>query len=303
MQAEVHSRDSLDDLERALAAFSSKAADAVTAMSAEFLRRQADLDSQEENAQVEVSYWIEALQLADDDDERESCAYSLSLAQERLSRIRDWQGRVREDYSVFLTQTARFKRLLDKAVPRGQDFLRTRTEELRAYGAVQPEPRADCTGNGNVSGPIRPSAGEVGPSRQVKLTEYRLPDGFAWVPLAEISATQLTSIATKDDYKKVGYDKMSTGLRRLAAEILPRINADPDRVDSEVFRSLDEKSGEGVENGLQQIYDAFFSKEYVYLERRRGQEKFEITNGRHRIRVALDLGWDAIPARVKDLRP
>ena len=53
---------------------------------------------------------------------------------------------------------------------------------------------------------------------------------------------------------------------------------------------------------LQQIYDAFFNKEYVYLERRRGQEKFDITNGRHRIRIALDLGSDAIPARVKDLR-
>src|SRR5690242_5649372 len=112
MQAEVHSRDSLDDLERALAAFSSRATDAVAAMSSEFLRRQADLDGQEDNARSEVNYWSEALELAEDDDERESCAYSLSQARERLGRIRDWQARVQEEYSVFLTQTARFKRLL-----------------------------------------------------------------------------------------------------------------------------------------------------------------------------------------------
>ena len=95
---------------------------------------------------------------------------------------------------------------------------------------------------------------------------------------------------------------MVNGLRRLAAEILPRINANPDTLDRDSFRSLDETTGERYEDGLQSIYEAFFCEEFVYLERQRGQEQFEITNGRHRIKVALDLGWDAIPARVKDLK-
>jgi hypothetical protein len=298
MQAEILSLDSLDDLDRALATFSTRAAEAVTAMRAELLHRQADLDGQEEDARAEVSNQVEALQLAEDDDERESCACSLSEAREQLSRIRGWQARVREEHAAFLTQAALFDRLLDQALPRNREFLRTRIGELRAYGAVQPEPDSSAAAYGSVS----VQAGEVSPPSPMKLTDHCLPDRFVWVPLAEISEAELAGVATKDAYKKVEYDKMATGLRRLAAEILPRIQADPDRIGSDAFYSLDKASGEGIENGLQQIYDAFFHKEYVYLERRKGQDKFEVTNGCHRIRVALDLGWDAIPARVKDLR-
>jgi hypothetical protein len=301
MQAEVFSLDSLDDLDRALATFSSTAAEAVIAMRAEFLDRRTALDDQEEDAQVEVSNWAAALQLADD-DEREACACSLSEAQERLSRIRGWQARVHEEHSAFLTRAARFERLLDQTLPRTRDFLKTKTGELRAYGAMQPEPGASAATHGSVSGPVSLSPDGVTSPGPMKLTEHRLPDRFVWVPLAEISEARLAGVATKEAYKKVEYDTMATGLRRLAAEILPRIHSDPDRVGGDAFRSLDEAAGESCEDGLQRIYEAFFGKDFVYLERGRDQEKFEITNGRHRIRVALDLGWDAIPARVKDLR-
>lgn len=299
MQAEVLSLDSLDGLDRALAAFSVSASDALSAMRAEHLRRLADLDSREEDARAEVSDRLEALQLAEDDDERESCAYALAEAQERLRRISSWQARVREELSAFLAQAALFERLLDQEVPRGREFLRTRTGELRGYAAVQPEIGAGSAGYGTVA--VQAGAALPPPS-PMKLTEHRLPDRFVWVPLAEINQAELAGVATRDAYRKVDYDKMATGLRRLVAEILPRIDADPDQVDSDMFHSLDEASGEGIENGLQQIYEAFFHKEHIYLERRRGQEQFDITNGRHRIRIAIDLGWDAIPARVKDLR-
>ena len=189
MQAEVHSRDSLDDLERALAAFSSKATDAMAAMSSEFLRRQADLDGREDNAQSEVNYWTEALELAEAEDERESAPTRCPRHGNGWGRIRDWQARVQEEFSVFLTQTARFKRLLDQTVPKGQGFLRTRTEELRAYAAVQPQ--AGGAGNVNVSRPISPPAGGVASTGPMRLTEHRLPNGFVWVPLAEISAARV----------------------------------------------------------------------------------------------------------------
>lgn len=301
MQAEVLSLDSLDDLDRALATFSSQAADALTTMAAQFHRRRADLDSQEKDARAEVDHWVERLELAEDEDECESCMSSLSVARERLSISRYWQAKVREEHASFLTQVALFKRLLDQTLPRGRDLLRTRTGELRAYGAVQLEPGESAAG-GSFSGTVLPTPGEASPSNPAKLTEHRLPDGFVWVSLTEISTAGLAGVASKDDYKKVAYDTMATGLRRLAAEILPQINANPDALDRDSFRHLDEMAGESYEEGLQRIYEAFFCKDFVYLERRRGQEKFDITNGRHRIQVALDLGWDAIPARVKDLR-
>jgi len=302
MQAEILSLDRLEDLARALATFSIKAADAVTTMRAEFLRQRADLDGQEEDARVEVSNWVEAFQFAEDYDERESCAYSLSEAQERLSRIRGWQVRVREEHSAFLVQATQFGCLLDQALPKSHELLMIRIGDLRTYGAMQPDSVVSTAAKGSVSGLFPLPSGEVFTPSPVKLTEHRLPDGFVWVPLAEISEDELAGIASQAGYKKVPYATMVTGLRRLATEILPRISANPNTLDRDSFRSLDETAGESYEDGLQRIYEAFFCNDFVYLERRRGREKFEVTNGRHRIRVALDLGWEAIPARTKDLR-
>lgn len=301
MQAKVFSLDSLDDLDRALVTFSSKAEYAMTVMQAELRRQWADLSGREEDARAEVRNWVEALHDAEDDDERESCAYSLSEARERLSRIRSWQARIDEERSAFLAQAARFKHLLDQTLPGGRELLRTKTGELRAYGAVQLEPDASTAAGGSASGTI-PRSSELSISSPMKLTEHRLPAGFVWVPLVEISKARLAGVASKGDYKKVPYATMATGLRRLAAEILPKISTNPDTLDRDSFRHLDEAAGESYEDGLERIYEAFFCKDFVYLERRRGEEKFDVTNGLHRIRVALDLGWDAIPARVKDLR-
>jgi len=301
MQAEILALDRLDDLVTALAIFAGKAADALSAMREEFLRQQRDLDEREEEARGEVRHWAEALELAEDDGERESCAYSLAEARERLGRIRGWQARVREESAAFAAQETRFERLLDQALPKSQEFLTTRIDHLRTYSAMQLESDTGAA----TPGPVPPSAGGAGgvssPDPE-KLTDHPLPDGFVWVPLAEISSTRLAEITSEEDYRKVPYATMVTGLRRLAAEILPRLRQDPNALDLNSFRGLDKEARESYENGLERVYEAFFCKDYIYLERAKGQEKFEIANGRHRIRVAQDLGWGAIPARIKDLR-
>jgi len=302
MQAEILALDRLDDLVTALATFASKASDALTAMSEEFLRQQRDLDEREDEARGEVRHWAEALQCAEDDAERESCAYSLSEAQERLSRIRGWQARVREESSAFAAQETRFERLLDQALPKSQEFLTTRIGHLRTYGAVQLELDTGAATPGCVSESAPQSAGAVSSPDPEKLTDHPLPDGFVWVPLTEISKTRLAEITSEEDYRKVPYATMVAGLRRLAAEVLPRLRQDPNALDRDTFHGLDQAAGESYENGLERVYEAFFCKDYIYLERPRDQETFEIANGRHRIRVAQDLGWEAIPARIKDLR-
>lgn len=303
MQAEVQSHEALNHLERALASFSSKSTQAVTAMSTQFQRQWFELSSREVAAQHEVYHWEIALEVAEYDEERERARFSLGVAQERLERVRNWQASVRDEYEVFRSQLKRFERLLDQVIPRGRNFLRSRSEELVTYGAVQPGLAASGAAGVSSSGSVFTATSETASAVPMRLTDHLLPTGFRWVPLAEVSEADLDGVSSKDSYRKVEYDKMATGLRRLVEEILPRIQSNADRVGSDTFRGLDEVSGEGFENGLQQVYDAFFGKDYVYMERRRGEETFRVTNGRHRIRVAIDLGWDAVPARVKDLRP
>lgn len=301
-QVEVLSRESLDDLEASLGRFSSRAKDTLDAMRGDFLRQQEALDREEEEARSEACYWLEALREAEDDT-RESCVSSLAAARERLGRIRCWQARARESQSQFLAQAARFDSLLDQTVPRCREFLKAKSGELRAYAAIQPESAAGGASPPPSAATPQPLQTAVAPPAGPRtLADFRLPAGFVWVPLAEISDSELAGVDAEAMCKKVPYATMQTGLRRLAAEILPRLETDPDGQDRDSFARLDKASGEDYEHGLQRIYEAFFCQDFIYLERRRSQEKFDITNGRHRVRVALDLGWEAIPARVKDLR-
>lgn len=302
MQAKVLSLDSLAELEMAIGRFASAAGEAAAGLRAEFSRRQAFLDEQEEDARAEVSHWREAVDNAEGYDELQGCLFALTEAGSRLGRVRGWRARVLDESLQFGSALAGFDRLLGRTIPASRSYLRSGVADLRAYAAVEllsgDRPSGAAPAATAVSPPIQ---GSDPTPRPEQLTDLSLPSGYVWVPLAQVSDVELAGVSSKDDYKKVSYDDMVVGLELLADEVLPRVDADPSGARSEVFLELDEMAGRPHEKGLQQIYDAFFGNEHIYLERQRGMTKFDITNGRHRIRVALDLGWTAIPARVKDL--
>lgn len=312
MQAEVLSVDALADLERAIGGFTRGASEGLAAIKLELARQRALLDDQEEDARREVARWKDAAESAEEPDDLQVCGDALGEARQRLGRIRAWQARVREDHARFASAAVRFDQLLEHTVPRCRETLRSKLEALRSAAAepldvVSSATPATVTKWQPTSPPptdLNGQASEAGGGRQRArpLTDWSLPQGFVWVPLSEVCWDQLSEIASTESYGKVDYATMVAGLRRLVGEVLPRIQQDPSGTDAYTFQALDEVAPSGsFENGLQCIYEAFFGHDgFIYLERRRGAEKYDIINGRHRIRIALELGWKAIPARVKD---
>jgi hypothetical protein len=70
---------------------------------------------------------------------------------------------------------------------------------------------------------------------------------------------------------------------------------------SAYFERLDRQTGRDYQNGLQRVYEAFFGGQHIRLERWRGEAKWDIINGRHRIEVARELGLEAVPAVTEEV--
>jgi hypothetical protein len=297
-RAQIHSTESLVDLAKALDRFSKKGLEELIGLRRHVDRQRAELLAREKSAREAEQSCAEQLANADEDD-ADYWSAELDGARQRLRSIRRWRARVEEEYRDFRSAAASLESDLSRSLPRGLAFLRSKIENVAAYHSVQPDPldREDAVTNALVSEPPSHEARENG-----TLTSFRLPRGFVWVSLSEIDlARGLEGVQTEADFGKVSYETMTSGLMRLRDEILPRMQT-LSRCSSDAFREIDRQNGDMYETGLQRVYEAFFgAHDYLYLERGKSDEKFGVTNGRHRIKVAQDLGWDAVPAQVKDL--
>ena len=56
------------------------------------------------------------------------------------------------------------------------------------------------------------------------------------------------------------------------------------------------------QSGLLRVYEAFFGDDVIHLGRGRRDKLFGVDSGRHRIKVAMDAGWTAVPVKMSDFR-
>jgi hypothetical protein len=106
----------------------------------------------------------------------------------------------------------------------------------------------------------------------------------------------MNNLPSDDDYKKVPKAEMERGFAILQRDILPAIKQCG--ADSDYFYELDRQSGQSPNRGLQSVYDAFFGGEPITLDSGLDGAGYNVTSGRHRIKVARELGWPAVPAKL-----
>ena len=258
-------------------------------------RRLARLAGAEDWAREKVEYCRRMCELVDDDpDDDGSASDELNAAEDELRGIERLNAQVAAAYEAYQSEVRRFRAFASCEGMRAVSDLGTRIEHLQAYHARKIDfERADV----GTSAPVIDSS-------EAKTASVPLPRGFQWVDLSDIEvARDLRDIQGREAFLKTDYETMSRGLQSLQSEILPRL-ASAGTVARDLFADLDRAADRTYEQGLQRVYEAFFGdQDYIYLERGRDAEKFSIVNGRHRIKVAQDLGWDQIPAQVKDLHP
>jgi hypothetical protein len=297
--ADVRAIGALADLEIALQRFTLRGAEALAAIRTQCDRNRRSLALRAEDASHEVKRCAAALDGADDDD-IDDCRRALEDAVSARDDIRAWERRVEAEYQTFRGKAARFDAMLDRTVPEGRGVLRNKIALLKEYRAIQLEP-------GDAAGPapgMTTSSGDaatVGPSQLQDLRNFRLPSGFVWVPLSEINLQEeLENVQAAGDYKKVDKETMRLGMISLRSNVLPCLGADTDQRGRDYFADIDRASSQSYENGLQRIYDAFFGESHIHLERGGTMDLLSITNGRHRVRLAQELGWDAVPAKAEE---
>jgi hypothetical protein len=296
--ADVRAIGALAELELALQRFSLRGAEALAAIRSQCERNRKRLDQRAEDANREVRRRAAAVESADEDD-IDDCQHALEDAREARAEIRSWQKRVEDEYQSFRRDAARFDATIDRTVSEGRGVLRSKIALLNEYRAMQVEPGNFTSSTGSIS--TSASEAQVDASRSDGLQNFKLPQGFVWIPLTQIRLKEeLEHVQTAPDYKKVDKETMRSGMVRLQTDVLPFLSDETGLRGSDYFGEMDRANSLSYEHGIQRVYDAFFGESHIQLSRSVVPGQFDITNGRHRIRLAQELGWDAIPAQTED---
>lgn len=244
------------------------------------------------------------------DVEEDDVDYYMSELQEAEEELEEAERRSEQlDLAAmaFQSQVARFRGMTNDVLPAARHFLREKSGLLREIHAVPLDSVMPTTSTITYSVPVESLSGQTDPRTTASgdgFTDCALPRGFVWVALEDIDLDgELRGVRSPSAFEKVPYDVMRRGLEIFRARVLPQMRKDLAAATSDYFHRQDQTAGLDYEHGLQRIYDAFFAHtDYIYLTRGRDQAKFTVQSGRHRIKVAFDLGWPAIPVQVKDLK-
>lgn len=292
--AQLLSLNALTDLDDALGHFGSRAKECLQAAESSLRRQLAQLAVRREDAERQVRVCATHLAEASADEKAEA-AWLLRVAEERLSLIRRWQGRAEEACQRYQGVARQFEGTANEHIPRAQSNLRTKHDEAAAYLAAQMEGDVPVTQRAPAPPPSQAASATSEAARLDSIVQFPLPPGFRWVSLEHISRHD--NLAGDEGFDKVSENEMRRGLGTLRRQVLPYLANHPN-ANSLTFLELDGWTAEGGPKSRQKVYDAFFGDEPIVLDGPYPDGTFGITNGRHRIKVARDLGWTAVPVKV-----
>jgi len=296
-EASLQSVGALETLEHALRRCVNVAGTEIERTNSRMLRRLESLAQAESDAEAEVERRREALSVADE-DERNQAEEHCGEMEAQLDAIQRQRLMVCGLFEEYTRRAAHFEGVVNSEVRRGLAELDRVLGLVREYHSVGLEDLVGIDGGagGGDRAPVSPSSASAS-------IEPVLPRGFQWIQLDEVDASELDGVQSEADFKKVSQRDMKSGLELLKSEVLPFLSSYQGQDIKQALFEEDRRMGRQPPVNLLEVYSAFFgAQDYVYLTRGRNDDKFRVTNGRHRIRVAQELGWSAIPAQVKDLR-
>jgi hypothetical protein len=292
--ANLGSLDGLDDLDQAFGRFRSAAKACLETAGHRLSAQLAQLRERSEEAQRQVRACERALAEADDDDS-DDASRALMEAQEHLRTVNRWLRRAEDSAQSYRMAALRFERLMEEDLPRTQVRLRGIREEGIAYLSVQLDDDVAVSTTPRPPDSIQSVPAVVESVDTDPLVEFPLPPGFRWVSLDHIS--QRDDLRDDEGFPKVSEHDMRRGFGTLRRQVLPFLAQNPD-ANAHVFQELDGYTAVGAPKPRQKAYEAFFGDAPIVLDGPRSDGTFSVTNGRHRIKVARDMGWSAVPARV-----
>ena len=310
----------LEELDDALARYAARSLEAISEAEREIETKLADIDRIALDREMEANRWRRTYDEADsEEDDIGFIQRRLEEAEDALQEAMQWRSRTEESYSAYRSRSKQAVHLADEHTAKARVFLKGRIAEL--YDYVQLKPGIDSgvvfnlpanqpetlVANRSDAGASSDPVLQPGTEPAYEMTELALPMGFAWVRLDELTPSEMDQLPSNNDYRKdnLSVTDMRDGLHLLRTRILPEIEKNPAAANREHFEQLDALEGRTFPNSLAPIFSAYLGTrnfdDIIVVERFRGDKFFSITNGRHRIKAALDSGWNAIPARVTEV--
>jgi hypothetical protein len=245
-----------------------------------------------------------------EEDDLGHLANRVEEAQDQLREANRWLRRSQEAYENYRRDAQRFADLVSNQSERAILFLRQRHKELEDYLALRMDGDASASAGSSAgliegiavgleqaAGIVVGSTFDAAGGALSGLMNAPLPQGFQWVCLDQLSEQAVSELPDDGEYRKVSQETVRAGLDLLRREILPAI-AKNSTVDSFYFEQADRQAERDPATGARAAYDAFFGSEPIAFDRTLDGRQWNITNGRHRIRIARELGWLAVPARI-----
>jgi hypothetical protein len=303
--ARVTSFRPLETLDVALARFTAETEEALAGIEPEIQGKLRVLDGRREQCEQELQYWRDEYEVADpEEDDLSYISYRIEQAADNLRNLLQWQARAEESHQRYLHTARRFQAAVLSQGPRAQGFVRQKLLELRDYVGLKVNGPSGGIVVGNSSNPFKMAGAAPAPNGSrnsaIALSEMPLPQGMEWISLKSIDPAGLAELDDlqyrKDDRTPADF---VAAMKLLRERILPEIKLNGEQADSDYFWKLDQQNGQQSPlNSLQEIYRICFGSEPIWVDRFVGQRYFTIGGGRHRIKAAFDLGWDAVPAKV-----
>jgi len=290
--------EALTELETAIGRFSGQGVEKARRAEAEMHRVRELLEERRSGLRREIRALSERIAVADEDDDMAAMERQLDRTTESLERLRKQQRNVDAAADRFRTAKVRFEALNGDTALASRAFLRQTIEDLEAYLALHKSGQSSDTSasNRHVAAPPDTAIPSFDP------TTFTLPPGFEWFPIARIdTARELADVQDECSYTKgVSHSDMVLGFESLRRDILPRIGDSLNPVTGETVADEDAASGVTHTDGMQRIYQAFFGRsDPIYVQPSADGALYTVSSGRHRIKVAMDLGWTAVPVKMR----
>lgn len=243
----------------------------------------------QEKAQNEVDHYQRELSKTSHDDRSEYYRIKRKLqeAEENLKKIDFWINQVADEIQQFKRVNYEVKSHFSNHLPRAITVLEDRLSLIKAILNVQMPSEAKKMSLNSKS--------TVSESISRDVSYFSLPSGFQWIKLENISHED--DLPIEDGFTKVSKAIMENGFSILKKDVLPALQSEQNDPQN-YFLSLDQKNGKNEETGILRIYQAFFGNDCIALDKGRGDGKYGVSSGRHRIAVAKSLGWTAVPAKI-----
>ena len=219
---------------------------------------------------------------------------ALGRANQRLANVTDHLRRVKTSAGLADDAARAMTAMLDSRGMRAISLCHDIQRDLAQASAQIARFVAESTGQSGRSATGQASAVASASGRPASASTARghLPQGFAFADLANVPASEYADI-DHQSFAKMPESEMREAISLLTTGMLGKVDSGASR---EEFRLLDQQQGRNGSVTLLKTYDLFFGSDAIVLSHRNGQ--YSVTNGRHRIWLARQMGITHLPARV-----